>query len=127
MSYQFPPDVDKLVRERMADCLPIRPKMTCYVTNSPPRTRRGVIDEDGEVIEGVRRGLEQVNRGLGRPFEEFDAEFRTPVTFCAMADYRIVIQPEAESNIATTPPGLRPDRLREPSDGITHLSEPSSG
>ena len=53
--------------------------MTCYVTHCEAldNERRGVIDEDGEVIEGVRRGLEQVNRGLGRPFEEFDAEFRT--------------------------------------------------
>jgi len=33
-------------------------------------------DEDPEVIEGICRGLDQMDQGLGRPFDEFDAEFQ---------------------------------------------------
>ena len=77
MSYHFPPDVQKLVRDRMADGTYTSEDDLLRDAIAARSTMSGasVINEDGELIEGVRRGLEQMNRGLGRPFEEFDAEF----------------------------------------------------
>lgn len=37
---------------------------------------RAVGVEDPVVVEGIRRGLDQMDQGLGRPFNEFDAEFK---------------------------------------------------
>lgn len=38
--------------------------------------RRAVLEEDRTVVEGIRRGLADMQAGRSRPFEELDAEFR---------------------------------------------------
>jgi Arc/MetJ-type ribon-helix-helix transcriptional regulator len=78
MSYQFPPDVEKLAKNLMAtgnyqseDDL-LRDALTTL-----QESHHLVSEEDPLVVEGIRRGLDEMKRGLGRPFEEFDQEFRT--------------------------------------------------
>ena len=75
MPYQFPPDLDKLVREQMAtgdyrseddvlrDALIALEEHRCVV-----------VHDDPEVLAGIQRGLDEMRQGLGRPFGEFDAE-----------------------------------------------------
>ncbi len=82
MGYQFPPDLDKLVREQMAtgkyrseDDL-LRDALT--LLNEHPCV---IADDDPGVLVGVQRGLDQMQQGLGRPFEEFDADLRTKYHF----------------------------------------------
>ncbi len=38
--------------------------------------RHSVIEEDPEVIEGIRRGLADMKAGRSQPMSEFDAQFR---------------------------------------------------
>lgn len=73
MGYQFPPDVEKLAQDLMAmgnyvseDDL-LRDALTAFQES---------CHEDPVVVEGIRRGLEDMKMGRGRSFEEFDKEFR---------------------------------------------------
>jgi Arc/MetJ-type ribon-helix-helix transcriptional regulator len=76
MSYQFPPDVEKLVREQMAigayqseDDL-LRDALRALEQD------RQIVYDDPETIAGIQRGLDEMRQGLGRPVEEFQAELR---------------------------------------------------
>jgi Arc/MetJ-type ribon-helix-helix transcriptional regulator len=77
MGYSFPPDVQELIEESMAlGVYASEDDLLREALRALDEQRRITIEEEPEVIEGVRRGLEEMKQGLGRPFEEFDAEFR---------------------------------------------------
>lgn len=76
MSYEFPADVQKLVDEQMAAGNYGTEDELLRAALSALTERDNVVEEDPAVIEGIRRGLADVEAGRGRPFEEFDAEFR---------------------------------------------------
>lgn len=77
MDYEFPPDVAKLIDAHLATGVysskddVLRNALAALAERQNP-----IIDEDSAVIDGVRRGLDQMARGLGRPFVEFDSEFQ---------------------------------------------------
>jgi len=77
MGYQFPPELEELVKRQMAvghyrseDDL-LRDALMAL-----DEQRYLVPDEDPEVIEGIDRGLADMDAGRTRPLDEFDAEFR---------------------------------------------------
>lgn len=77
MAYQFPPDVEQLAKNLMAtgnyqseDDL-LRDALTTL-----QESLHLIDEEDPVVVEGIRRGLGEMKQGLGRPYEEFDREFR---------------------------------------------------
>ena len=77
MGCQFPPDVEKLAKDLMAagdyaseDEL-LRDALAAF-----QESLHVVSDEDPVVVEGIRRGLEDMKQGRGRSYEEFDKEFR---------------------------------------------------
>ncbi len=73
MAYQFPPDV----REQMASGEYQSEDDLLRDALMALEDHRWVVGEDDpEVLAGIERGLDQMRRGLGRPFEEFDAELR---------------------------------------------------
>ena len=77
MSYQFPSDVQKLIQEQMcAGNYRSEDDLLRDALRALGEQRQSIIDEDPVVIEGIRRGLADMEAGRGRPFEEFDAEFR---------------------------------------------------
>jgi hypothetical protein len=77
MPYQFPPDVEKLVKQQMVDG-------ACHSENDLLRDalqaldaqRNAVFDADPVVIDGIRRGLDELKAGRFQPLAEFDPEFR---------------------------------------------------
>ncbi len=77
MHYRFPADVEKLVKQRMREGQyaseddVLRDALKALDTQ-----QQVVIEEDPAVVEGIRRGLADMEAGRGQPFEEFDAEFR---------------------------------------------------
>ena len=77
MPYQFPPDVDRLVRDQMtAGGYTSEDELLRAALRALDERNHALVEEDPEVVHGVRRGLDQMKQGLGRPFEDFDAEFR---------------------------------------------------
>lgn len=77
MAYQFPPDVQQLVSQQMAaghyrseDDL-LRDALRALEDH-----RQSLVGDDQEVLQGIQRGLDEMAAGKGRPFEQFDAEFR---------------------------------------------------
>ncbi len=77
MAYKFPPDVEQLIRAQMAaGVFSTEDDLLRAALRALDDEQRATIDEDPEVVAGIGRGLEQLQRGLGRPFDEFDAEFR---------------------------------------------------
>jgi Arc/MetJ-type ribon-helix-helix transcriptional regulator len=77
MAYQFPPDVEKLVKEQMAiGDYRSEDDLLRHALRSLEGHRNMVVYDEPEVLAGIQRGLDEVKQGLGRPFEEFDAEFR---------------------------------------------------
>ncbi len=77
MSYQFPPDVDQLLKERMAsgaymcedDVLRDALRALEELTFFRPNPNSGKIDFETLRAE-VRRGIEQLDRGEGHDAEE---------------------------------------------------------
>jgi len=77
MSYQFPPDVEKLVQHHMAlGSYPSQDDLLRDALRALDSQRQTIEYDDPEVIAGLTRGLQEMKEGLGRPFEEVDAEFR---------------------------------------------------
>ncbi len=77
MSYQFPPDVEKLFREQMvAGEYQSEDDLLRDALKALEEHRHMVIYDDPAVLAGIERGLAEMKQGLGRPFEGFDAEFR---------------------------------------------------
>ena len=77
MAYQFPPDVAKLVEEQMAvgayrsqDDL-LRDALRAWMSSGGSSSVT-----IPETLVSIGRGLDEMKQGLGRPFEEFDAELR---------------------------------------------------
>lgn len=77
MAYQFPPDVEKLVQHYMTSgAYESQDALLRDALKALEVQQKTIVYDDPKVIEGIARGLDEMNRGLGRPFEEFDAEFR---------------------------------------------------
>jgi Arc/MetJ-type ribon-helix-helix transcriptional regulator len=77
MGYQFPPDVEKLLREQMATGeYRSEDDLLRDALKALDQQRQTVFEEDPLVVEGVRRGLADMEAGRSRPFDEFDTEFR---------------------------------------------------
>jgi Arc/MetJ-type ribon-helix-helix transcriptional regulator len=77
MSYQISPELEKLVQQQMlaggyqsADDL-LRDALAALEEH-----RHATLEEDVELIAGVRRGLEDMKAGRSRPLAEFDSELR---------------------------------------------------
>ncbi|MBX9787687.1 MAG: hypothetical protein K2Y37_02125 [Pirellulales bacterium] len=76
MTYPFPPDVQQLVREQMAlGSFSSEDELLRAALHALEEQRQAIVYDDPETLAGIRRGLEEMKAGLGRPFEEFDAEF----------------------------------------------------
>jgi Arc/MetJ-type ribon-helix-helix transcriptional regulator len=74
MAYQFPPDVEKLVKEQMVlGSYRSEDELLRDALRALEEQRQMVVYDDPEVLAGIGRGLDEMNRGLGRPFEELDA------------------------------------------------------
>jgi Arc/MetJ-type ribon-helix-helix transcriptional regulator len=77
MSYQFASDVQKLVEQQMsAGNYSSEDDLLRDALRALDEQRQSLVEEDPIVIEGIRRGLADMEAGRGQPFEAFDAEFR---------------------------------------------------
>jgi Arc/MetJ-type ribon-helix-helix transcriptional regulator len=77
MSYQFPPDVETLVKEQMhIGAYQSEDDLLRDALHALGERRNAVIGEDGEVIGGIRRGLSDLKAGRTMPLGDFDAAFR---------------------------------------------------
>jgi Arc/MetJ-type ribon-helix-helix transcriptional regulator len=77
MAYPFPQDLQKLVREQMtAGEYGSEDEFLRDALRALDEHRRTVVYDDPEVLAGIQRGLDEMKKGLGQPFEQFDAEFR---------------------------------------------------
>lgn len=77
MSYRFPPDVEKVVRERMQSGeYSCEDDLLREAFKAMDDRTFVVAEEDPVVAEGVRRGLADRKAGRSQRLEEFDAEFR---------------------------------------------------
>ena len=54
---------------------------TRKVTESPEELLRRWREEQADAISDVRRGIQNMNDGLGRPFDEVDREIRDEFGF----------------------------------------------
>lgn len=77
MVYPFPPDVEKAIQELLQtgefanEIDVLRDALKAL-----DEQRRVTVNEDPIVVEGVRRGLEDMRAGRSQPLEDFDREFR---------------------------------------------------
>ena len=77
MAYQFPADLDHLVRQQMAaGNYRSEDELLRDALHALEAHRQMVVSDDPEVLAGIRRGLDEMKQGLGRPFEDFDAELQ---------------------------------------------------
>lgn len=77
MNYQFPSDVQRLVEQQMsAGNYNSEDDLLRDALRALDEHRQSIVEKDPVVIEGIRRGLADMAAGRGRPFAEFDAEFR---------------------------------------------------
>ncbi|REK11959.1 MAG: hypothetical protein DWQ37_13130 [Planctomycetota bacterium] len=77
MHYQFPPDVEKLVREQMAKgSFSSEDDLLREALKTLDARNNVVIEEDTAVVEGIRRGLSDAAAGRSRSFDDFDTDFR---------------------------------------------------
>jgi Arc/MetJ-type ribon-helix-helix transcriptional regulator len=78
MSYAFPPDLQTLFQEQMsAGNYQSADDLLRDALKALSEQRQILIEEEDPVtIEGIRRGLADMEAGRGRPLEEFEAEFR---------------------------------------------------
>ena len=79
MSYTFPPDIQELLHAQMVagnyrseDDL-LRDALLAFAQE---RDEQHSDEIDPIAVEGIRRGLEDMKAGRGRPIEEFEAEVR---------------------------------------------------
>lgn len=77
MVYEFPPDLAKAVREQMAAGeYSSEDDLLRDALQALEERKIGAGVEDPIVVEGIRRGLADMNAGRSQSFEEFDAAFR---------------------------------------------------
>jgi Arc/MetJ-type ribon-helix-helix transcriptional regulator len=77
MAYQFPPDVEKLLREQMAaGQYRSEDELLLDALKALDQQRQTVFEEDPVVVAGIRRGLADMTAGRSRTVDEFDSEFR---------------------------------------------------
>jgi putative addiction module CopG family antidote len=77
MPYQFPPDVEELIKLQMqSGGYGSEDDLLRDALQALEERRHAVLDEDAEVIAGIERGLADMNAGRSRPLDEFDAQFR---------------------------------------------------
>ena len=77
MAYPFPPAVEKLVQQHMTSGgYASEDELLLDALQALDQQRQMSVYDEAEVATGIARGLSEMQRGLGRPFEEFDAEFR---------------------------------------------------
>jgi len=78
MSYQFPPDLQKLLHEQMTSgAYGSEDEVLREALKALQEQRQLELEDDPIVIEGIRRGLADVAEGRMRTFTEFDAQFRS--------------------------------------------------
>jgi Arc/MetJ-type ribon-helix-helix transcriptional regulator len=78
MAYQFPADVEKLVKRQMiAGEYQSEDDLLRDALQALEEQRSAVVDEDQVVIDGIRRGLADLNAGRCQALDAFDAEFRS--------------------------------------------------
>jgi Arc/MetJ-type ribon-helix-helix transcriptional regulator len=78
MAYQFPPDVEELVKKQMVSgAYSSEDDLLRDALRALNEQKGSVTEEDPEVVEGIRRGLEDMKAGRSQPLAQFDAEFRT--------------------------------------------------
>lgn len=77
MSYAFPPDLAELVDRQMklggyqSQDEVLRAAMYALEEN-----KLDIAEPDPLVVAAIERSVQQLKAGLGRTFEDFDAEFR---------------------------------------------------
>jgi Arc/MetJ-type ribon-helix-helix transcriptional regulator len=77
MAYEFPADLAKLIEEQMAvGDYRSQDDLLRDALKTLQEHRQMIVYDDPETLAGIGRGLEEMKQGLGRPFEEFDAELR---------------------------------------------------
>ena len=77
MPYQFPPDVEKLVKQQMVNGeYRSEDDLLRDALQALDSQRNVIIDADPVVVDGIRRGLDDLKSGRFQPLGEFDAEFR---------------------------------------------------
>ena len=77
MRYEFPADVQQRVLEQMSTGnYSSEDELLRDALRALEEERQAIIEEDPIVIEGIRRGLADMEAGRCRPLAEFDAEFR---------------------------------------------------
>ncbi len=77
MAYQFQPDVEKLIQQYMTTGgYASQDELLRDAFKALDYQCQTIVHNDPEVVAGIGRGLDEMRQGLGRPFEEFDAEFR---------------------------------------------------
>lgn len=77
MPYQFPPDVEELVKLQMQNGgYGSEDDLLRDALKALDERQHAVVDEDAEVVAGIERGLADMKAGRSRPLDEFDAEFR---------------------------------------------------
>ncbi len=77
MPYQFPPDVEELIKKQMGTgAYRSEDDLLRDALHALDERRHAVTDEDPEVIEGIRRGLTDLRTGRFQALGDFDAEFR---------------------------------------------------
>jgi Arc/MetJ-type ribon-helix-helix transcriptional regulator len=74
MPYQFPPDVDQLVKEQMASGR--------YTTEDELlREAMTALQRRNEEIAAIQEGIDDMNEGRHQPFDEVDQEIRQQFGF----------------------------------------------
>ena len=77
MGYQFPPDVEKAIQERLQSGeYPTEDDVLRDALRALDERQFVVIEEDPVVVEGIRRGLADMKAGRSQPVEDFDKEIR---------------------------------------------------
>ena len=77
MAYNFPPDVETLVKQQMhIGAYQSEDDLLRDALHALDEQRNAVVDEDAVVVDGIRRGLADLKGGRSMPLEQFDAEFR---------------------------------------------------
>lgn len=77
MAYNFPPDLEQLVKDQMvAGEYPCEDDLLRDALRTLGEQRHAVLEEDPLIVEGIRRGLADMKAGRSLPLREFDQQFR---------------------------------------------------
>ena len=76
MAYQFPPDVEELIKRQIAvGAYDSEDDLIRDALKALDEQNAVLINEDQAVIDGIRRGLADMKEGRFQSVVEFDAEF----------------------------------------------------